>query len=107
MSLHFPQRKYSEHTHDDMPVGTLVAIMNPCVDFTCFKPGETGMVVRNTGKYLGVEVRLDQPYYLQHHDGGKHFVTSHWFNPTDLQVLAREQLPYPDEWESTPEELWM
>lgn len=64
------------------PAGTRVEITRGCEDFRCFKQGETGTVIRNSGKYLGIIVKLDRqrPDY-----------PDEWnFNPSSLQRLDYE-----------------
>lgn len=47
-------------TYDDFPVGTNVQIVSEAVDFNFFF-GETGVIEKNTGEYLGIRVRFHTP----------------------------------------------
>jgi len=46
--------------YEDFPVGTRVKIVTLCEDFNFFY-GETGVVTKNTGGYLGITVKFDEP----------------------------------------------
>lgn len=63
----------------DFPIGQKVKVVSVCVDFL-FTEGETGIVVRNNGKYLGIIVKLDDVRI-----GNEKDWTNEWgFNPKDL-----------------------
>lgn len=75
--------KTRENTYKDFPVGTKVKIICACQDMTFFW-GETGTVIRNSGKYLGIIVKYDEP---RHYEGG---YIQHDFNfaPDDLYIIS-------------------
>ena len=50
----------NENTHEMFPIGIKVKVITPCEDFQFFY-GETGAVLKNTGKYLGIQVKFDKP----------------------------------------------
>ena len=62
----------------DLPVGTKVKVISTCVDF-CFFNKQTGIVIENTGKYLGIQVKFTKPLYNRE---------THNFNPCDLKILS-------------------
>lgn len=72
-------------TYDDFPVGTRVKIVTLCEDFNFFY-GETGVVTKNTGKYLGINVKYDTP--REYEDG---HIEYEWnFKPQSLEVIERK-----------------
>jgi hypothetical protein len=77
------QKKYntSGNTHDMFPIGTKVKIITPCQDFNFFY-GETGVVTKNTGDYLGIRVTFDEPRHFK--DGS--IQESFNFDPDDLYI---------------------
>jgi hypothetical protein len=74
--------KESKCTFADFPIGRRVQIVTPCEDFTFFYD-ETGVVVNNTGKYLGISVKLDEP---RHYKDGT-IMHAFNFNPKSLIPL--------------------
>lgn len=71
-----------DQTYDDFPVGTRVKIICSGQDFYFFW-GETGQVVSNSHKYLGIQVKFDEPRHFK--DG---FIQgSFGFEPDDLAIL--------------------
>lgn len=74
---------YTIHTFEDFPVGTPVKIISKFVDFYFFF-GETGKVIRNTGKYLGIRVEFDKPRYFT--DG--YIQRDFNFEPKNLEPLT-------------------
>jgi hypothetical protein len=64
------------------PVGRRVKVIVPCEDFYFFN-GDTGQVTKNTGGYLGIRVKFDEP---RHFDDG--YVQEDFnFNPKSLERL--------------------
>lgn len=73
----------SKHTdYHDFPVGTKVRIVSKVVDF-CFFYGETGIVTRNSGQYLGIVVRFDEVRNFS--DGTKQLDFN--FCPQNLELI--------------------
>lgn len=69
---------------DDFPIGQRVKIISEGVDFYFFY-GETGEVIKNDGKYLGITVEFDKP---REFEGG--IVQTHFgFNPENLCPLKK------------------
>ena len=66
-------------------VGMRVKVASPMVDFYAFR-GETGMVIENSGRYLGIIVRFDEPRRFK--DGGTQEQFN--FNYYDLEPLPVE-----------------
>lgn len=76
----------TNNTYDMFPVGTKVKVICVCQDFTFFFPETeplTGIVVKNTGKYLGICVRWDE---IRRYEGGYNQRTFN-FMPDDMIVL--------------------
>lgn len=69
------------------PVGSRVTLTTQFQDFHFFRLGETGRVVRNEGRYLGVIVALDHPFVCDH-GHYRHEIREFNFNPIDLAQLA-------------------
>ena len=80
--LWLENKNKSNLKYEDLPVGTDVKIVAPCQDHYFFY-GETGKVIENTGRYLGVTVKFDKPRHFE--DG--YVQTEFSFNPEDLQKL--------------------
>lgn len=78
-----------EYTFDDFQKGMPVKIVSKIVDFH-FWYGETGIVTKNTGKYLGIEVKLDKPRI---YENGL-ILEGFNFNPKDLKPLRRQTHKY-------------
>lgn len=72
-----------ENTFADFPVGTPVKVICKAQDF-CFFFGETGKVIRNNGKYLGIIVKFDEP---RRYESG-HVQETFNFAPSDLYPLT-------------------
>ena len=70
------------NTYEIFPIGTGVKIVTYISDFTYFH-GETGVVVENTGIYLGISVKLDVP--RKYADGQIDYVFN--FQPHHLIVI--------------------
>lgn len=68
---------------NDFKVDAKVKIISSCVDFRFFRKGQTGTVIRNSGKYLGIRIKFDKP--MEYEDG--HILNAWGFNPTDLELL--------------------
>jgi hypothetical protein len=80
----FPKNHESGFGFSDFPVGQRVSIVSNCVDMSFFKPGTRGKVIKNTGDYLGIRVKFDEPRVFT--DG---YVQSDFnFNPNDLEPLV-------------------
>ena len=71
-----------DNTYDDFPVGTPVKIICLSQDFTFFY-GETGKVIGNKKRYLGIRVEYDEP---RHYTDGT-IETGFNFAPDDLVIL--------------------
>ena len=69
------------NTYDMFPVGTKVKIITHGQDMTFFY-GETGKVTRNTGGYLGIKVKFDEPRKARAWEGQTEFS----FEPKDLYI---------------------
>lgn len=70
------------------PVGVRVSIETPMADHHFFHVGETGVVVRHANRdYLGVIVRLDQPFRCNH-GHYEHLVEEFNFSARDLEILS-------------------
>ncbi|HNR64676.1 MAG TPA: hypothetical protein PKJ95_00110 [Atribacterota bacterium] len=50
--------KTRDNKFSDFPVGTAVQVIVPCADFRFFD-FQTGVVIENSGKYLGIRVKFD------------------------------------------------
>lgn len=73
--------KTAEQQYSDFPVGTAVQVIVPCEDFVFFN-NETGVVIRNSGNYLGIIVKFD-----------KKNERPDWnFMPEDLLILGKTNL---------------
>ena len=70
--------------YDKFPVGTRVRVVCKGRDFHFFRGKETGVVIENKKKYLGIIVKFDKP--IEYEDGTK----LEWFNfePEDLEVIG-------------------
>lgn len=66
-------------------IGMRVKVVSPLVDFYAFR-GETGTVIENSGRYLGITVRFDEPRRFK--DGG--IQEQFNFNYYDLEPLPIE-----------------
>jgi hypothetical protein len=76
------QHKTLNNTYDMFPVGSHVQIVCMCQDFNFFWD-ETGVVTKNSGKYLGINVKFDEP---RHFKGGS-IQTDFNFEPADLMRI--------------------
>ena len=72
--------------YDDFPVGTHVKVICVCQDHHFFW-GETGTVIKNTGSYLGICVKFDEP--RQFTDGSVQ--ETFGFNPDDLIIIDNKE----------------
>lgn len=88
----------ADNTFADFPVGTKVKIITPCEDHYFFY-GETGVVIRNSGRYLGIIVEFDEPRRFE----GGHVQKEFNFAPSSLikhtpeprmRVLLKRALAY-------------
>lgn len=70
----------------EFPVGTRVKIKSHWVDFYPFY-GETGKVIRNSGRYLSIWVKFDEPRYFE----GGHVQKDWGFNPKDLELIKKKK----------------
>lgn len=66
-------------------IGMRVKVISPLVDFYAFR-GETGTVIENSGGYLGIIVRFDEPRRFKHGGVQQQFN----FNYYDLEMLQPE-----------------
>ena len=71
---------------ETITVGSRVRVTARFVDFHSFRD-DTGVVVRNSGKYLGIIVRFDTPIMVRYVLAGDHLMTEFGFNYDDLEVL--------------------
>lgn len=72
-----------KNTYDMFPVGTHVQVITKGQDQHFFKGSETGTVIRNLGRYLGIIVAFDEARKFE--DG---FIQKDFnFEPSDLIVL--------------------
>jgi len=53
--------KTLHNIYEQFPVGTHVQIIVVAQDFTFFSGTETGVVIKNSGNYLGIIVAFDPP----------------------------------------------
>jgi len=68
------------NTYSDFPVGTRVKVITLGQDMTFFRGDETGIVIRNHMRYLGIIVQFDEA--LHYTDG---FIRTEFnFEPSDL-----------------------
>jgi len=74
------------NTFEMFPVGCRARVITIGQDFNFFDGTEAGTVVRNTGQYLGIELKFDKS---RHFDNG-HVQTSFNFAPDDLIRLSPE-----------------
>ena len=72
------------NTYEMFSVGNRVKVVTPAQDFNFFFNEPTGVVVRNSGKYLGIIVEWDEP---RHFEGG-HIEKEFNFIPSDLVKLG-------------------
>jgi len=70
--------------YEDFPVGARVKIICVCQDFNFFEGNEDGVVTKNTGEYLGIVVKFDEP---RHFEGG-HIQYDFNFKPDDLYNMT-------------------
>jgi hypothetical protein len=70
-----------DNDFSDFPVGTPVKIIT-CYQDCYFFYGETGKVIRNSGKYLGIIVEFDEPRHFESGYIQKEFN----FQPGDLAL---------------------
>lgn len=70
------------NTYEMFPVGTRVQVITPEQNFNFFYC-ETGIVISNSGKYLGIIVEFDEPRCFK--DGSIQY--NFGFEPSDLIVL--------------------
>ena len=71
-------------TFSDIRAGDRVKVIAKCVDFSFFYE-ETGVVTRNSHKYLGIIVKFDKPRKFR--DGTVEVDFN--FNPTDLEIVEK------------------
>lgn len=69
-----------DNTYDMFPVGTQVQVVCLHRDFRMFRGIETGTVIRNDKRYLGIIVLFDAPYDKYGQDFN--------FEPVDLKVVT-------------------
>ena len=77
------------YTYDMFPVGTRVQVITKGQDMYFFAGTETGVIIKNTTKYLGIIVQFDEPRKFK--DG--HVQTTFGFLPSDLIVLKDTNIP--------------
>lgn len=80
------QYKTTNNTYEMFKVGSKVKIITLVQDFNFFN-GETGIVISNTGGYLGITVEYDEPRYYKNGT-----IEKSWnFNPDDLIRIDLEE----------------
>ena len=77
-----PQNRF-----EDFPIGSHVKIICDCQDHYFFW-GETGVVIKNSGKYLGIIVQFDEPRKFT--DG--HIQVDFNFAPADLELIDKKTM---------------
>lgn len=84
--------KTKKNTFKDFPIGTKVRVICVCQDMYFFKGEETGTVIRNSGEYLGIIIKWDEP---RHYEGG-YIQYEFNFAPDDLVALSKpcKECPY-------------
>lgn len=95
MPLNFSIRdNFTQLTFADFPIGTRVKVVSKCVDFHFFN-GETGTVIRNSGKYLGIIVLFDSRRLIKNFNGTQTWEQKEFgFNPQNLQPLPQPSDEY-------------
>jgi len=78
------QYNTANNTYEMFPVGTRVQVITPGQDLNFFYD-ETGVVISNSGKYLGIIVKFDEPRYFE--SGYVQEIFN--FEPSDLIVLPK------------------
>lgn len=78
--------KTLSNTYKMFPVGTKVQVICVAQDFHFFSGKETGVVIRNDGKYLGIIVKFDDKYKRPDFN----------FEPKNLIVLEARPAGLPD-----------
>jgi hypothetical protein len=73
--------KTRNNKYSDFPVGSRVQVICVMQDMSAFSGDETGIVVENSGKYLGIIVKFDKP---------RHYETFN-FAPDDLVLLEPQK----------------
>ena len=76
------KNKTDNNTFTQFPVKTRIKVISLCVDFSFFY-GETGVVIENFGRYLGIIVEFDTPRKYRNGTVQKTFN----FNPKDLKII--------------------
>lgn len=69
------ERSYGDF--NDFRVGDEVKVISRFIDFTLFKIGEPGVVIKNSGKYLGIHVKFKNGLELG-------------CNPEDLVLIEKD-----------------
>lgn len=77
-----------DNTYEDFPVGSRVKIICACQDFYFFY-GETGTIIENTGRYLGIHVEFDEPRKFEN----GYVQTDFNFEPHDLIFIDQNRQP--------------
>lgn len=80
------KEKYNtkNNTFDMFPIGTKVQVITLGQDHYFFSGKETGIVIKNSGEYLGIIIQFDKARHFE--DG--YIQTSFNFEPEDLIVLG-------------------
>jgi hypothetical protein len=90
---HLNQKAKQKHKtfanqYSDFPVGSRVKIICIFQDYMFFTGHETGTVIANHYKYLGIHVEFDEPRQLRHESK----YTSFNFEPSDLILFKGETI---------------
>lgn len=70
--------------YEDFPAGSRVRVSTFHQDGYFFRTTETGVVQKNTGRYLGIRVKFDEP--MEFEDGWVKY--DHGFDPGDLRLIG-------------------
>ena len=88
--LAFPDLAGTANGNAAIPVGARVRVAAAMVDFFMFNMQEIGTVTANSGGYLGIIVKFDDPISYQAYDKQTYEKTEHNFNAEHLQLLPAE-----------------
>lgn len=83
--------KTKDNTFEMFPIGSRVKVICVCQDYYFFnheKENTNGTVIRNSGKYLGIIVKWDEPRQYE-----CHFQEEFNFEPSDLVLLDEKPEP--------------
>jgi len=83
------KEKYNtiNNTFNMFPIGTKVQVITLGQDHNFFDGTETGIVIKNSGRYLGIMIKFDNP----RHFSDKYIQKEFNFEPNDLIVLEKNK----------------